>query len=94
MKSPFKVNMHLVKYYMDSCAPCKELDKVLSQVDLGGITYESLDIFQQDRLEIQRIAVRGAPTMILYEDGSKQTEIKRITGSMSKKQLEVWLGLT
>lgn len=85
--------MHLVKYYMDLCQPCKELDRVLSEIDLGEITYESLDIYKQDRLELTNLKVRGAPTMILYEDATKQVEIKRFTGSMSKNNLMIWLGL-
>ncbi len=85
--------MHLVKYYMDLCQPCKELEGVLSGIDLGDITYESLNIYDQDRLELTNLKVRGAPTCILYEDATKQVELRRFTGSTSRKNLMVWLGL-
>lgn len=85
--------MHLVKYHMPNCAPCLELERNLNSLDLGSITLECLDVFEQDRLTIQNLRVKGAPTMILYTDATKQVEIKRFTGSLSRNNLAIWLGL-
>ena len=85
--------MHLVKYYMNLCQPCKELDKALLTLDLGSITYENRDIYEEPRLKLQNLGIRGVPTMVLYADDSCEVEIKRSTGSMSPARLKAWLGL-
>lgn len=83
--------MKLTVYSMQNCQPCKQLKQVLKEVPLDGITLEELDVHEVGREELMKVQVKGAPTLILYDDQGK--EVQRKTGVVTKKQLEVFLGL-
>lgn len=83
--------MKLTVYSMLNCQPCKHLKQALSELDLGDIVLEEVDVHALGREALMKVQVKGAPTSILYDDLG--VEIKRRTGSMSKEQLKLFLSL-
>lgn len=83
--------MKLTVYSMQNCQPCKQLKQVLKEVNLDGFTLEELDVHEVGREWLMKVQVKGAPTLILYDD--QGNEVQRKTGVVTKKQLETFLGL-
>lgn len=83
--------MRLVKYQSTWCQSCKTQTSLLNSIDLGDIALESIDIDNLDMQQLSKVKVHGIPTLILYDN--QGNEIKRKSGALTKKQLEVFLGL-
>ena len=83
--------MKLVKYQSAWCQSCKTQTSLLNTIDLGDIILEQIDIDNLDMQQLSKVKVHGIPTLILYDN--QGNEIKRKTGALTKKQLEVFLGL-
>ena len=83
--------MKLVKYQSVWCQSCKTKTSLLNMIDLGDIVLEQIDIDNLDMQQLSKVKVHGIPTLILYDN--QGNEIKRKSGDLTKKQLEVFLGL-
>ena len=83
--------MKLVKYQSAWCQSCKTQTSLLNTIDLGDIILEQIDIDNLDMQQLSKVKVHGIPTLILYDN--QGNELKRKTGALTKKQLEVFLGL-
>lgn len=83
--------MKLVKYQSTWCQSCKTQTSLLNTIDLGDIILEQIDIDNLDMQQLSKVKVHGIPTLILYDN--QGNELKRKTGALTKKQLEVFLGL-
>ena len=83
--------MKLVKYQSAWCQSCKTQSSLLNTIDLGDIVLEQVDIDNLDMQQLSKVKVHGIPTLILYDD--QGNELKRKTGSLTKKQLQDFLGL-
>ena len=83
--------MRLVKYQSAWCQSCKTQTSLLNTIDLGDIILEQIDIDNLDMQQLSKVKVHGIPTLILYD--KQGNEIKRKSGALTKKQLEVFLGL-
>lgn len=83
--------MKLVKYQSAWCQSCKTQTSLLNTIDLGDIILEQIDIDNLDMQQLSKVKVHGIPTLILYDN--QGNEIKRKSGALTKKQLEVFLGL-
>ena len=83
--------MKLVKYQSAWCQSCKTQTSLLNTIDLGDIILEQIDIDNLDVQQLSKVKVHGIPTLILYDN--QGNEIKRKSGALTKKQLEVFLGL-
>ena len=83
--------MKLVKYQSAWCQSCKTQTSLLNAIDLGDIILEQMDIDNLDMQQLSKVKVHGIPTLILYDN--QGNELKRKTGSLTKKQLEDFLGL-
>lgn len=83
--------MKLVKYQSAWCQSCKTQTSLLDTIDLGDIILEQIDIDNLDMQQLSKVKVHGIPTLILYDN--QGNEIKRKSGALTKKQLEVFLGL-
>ena len=76
---------------MENCQPCKQMKQVLSEVTLGDIVLEELDVHAVGREVLMKVNVKGAPTSILYDN--QGNELRRKAGALTKKQLEDFLGI-
>lgn len=77
--------MKIIKFYSDTCGPCKVLDSNLKK---AGIDYESINANsdENDTL-IEKYKIRAVPTLIKEENG---IEIARHIGIMTEEQLKHW----
>lgn len=83
--------MKLVQYYINPCQSCDQIANLLRGMDLSHIHWEKVDASNLDLSCLQKIKVKRVPTLILYDN--QGNEVKRKTGALTKKQLEVFLGL-
>ena len=83
--------MKLTVYSMENCQPCKQLKQVLNDAFLDDIELEELDVHAVGREALMKVNVKGAPALILYDN--QGNEIKRKTGTLTKEQLRLFLGL-
>jgi thioredoxin-like negative regulator of GroEL len=79
--------MKVIKRFTASwCGPCKVLASNLKDIRTD-IPIEVVDI-DQDMATAASAAVRGVPTLIMYDSG---TELKRHVGVMSASQFQAWV---
>ena len=83
--------MKLVKYQSAWCQSCKTQTSLLNTIDLGDIVLEQIDIDNLDMQQLSKAKVHGIPTLFLYDN--QGNELKRKSSALTKKQLEVFLGL-
>lgn len=76
----------VLRFTASWCQPCKMLAKNLESVNTD-LPIEVVDI-DEDTEKAISYNVRGVPTLVMI-DGD--TEVKRVTGMISLKQLEDWL---
>lgn len=77
--------MKIIKFYSDTCGPCKVLDSNLKK---AGIEYESVNANsdENDAL-VEKYGIRAVPTLIKEDNG---VEIARHVGIMTEEQLKHW----
>lgn len=76
--------MKILKFYSNTCGPCKALEKNLQE---AKIDYESIDVEANDEL-IDTYSIRGIPTLIKLND--KDEVIDKYVGVMNVEQLKNW----
>lgn len=77
--------MKIIKFYSDTCGPCKVLDSNLKK---AGIDYESINANsdENDTL-VEKYKIQSVPTLIKEENG---VEVARHIGIMTGEQLKHW----
>lgn len=83
--------MRLLKFGSAWCQSCKTQTALLNSLDLSEYILEQIDIDNLDRQYLSKMKVSGIPTLILQDDHGN--ELRRKTGSLTKKQLQDFLGL-
>ena len=83
--------MKLVQYHINPCQSCDQIANLLRGMDLSHIHWEKVDTSNLELAHLQKTQVKTVPTLILYDN--QGNEIKRKSGALTKKQLEVFLGL-
>ena len=78
----------LYKFSASWCQPCKQLSKVLAEVDTSNYTIIEIDI-DEDVVKTASYGIRGVPTLVILDENL--VEVNRKTGSMTKAQLEQFL---
>ncbi len=76
----------VLRFTASWCGPCKMLAKNLENINTN-IPIEVVDIDENNEIAID-YGIRGVPTLVML-DGN--TEMKRLVGMQSLKQLEDWL---
>lgn len=77
----------LVDFYADWCAPCKMMAPIIDEFaheHVGQVLVAKLDTDRNPATSM-RFAIRGIPTLIVFELGR---ETKRLTGAVGRAQLE------
>ena len=82
-------NKQVLKFYADSCGPCKMLSKSLDSMYPLPIRVSEVDIETSPEIA-QKYGIRGVPTMILLEDGE---EIGRMVGYQGDRAVKDFLGV-
>lgn len=83
--------MKLTVYSMENCQPCKQLKQVLNDAFLDDIELEELDVHAVGREALMKVNVKGAPTLILYDN--QGTELRRKSGALTGEQLRNFLNI-
>ena len=80
--------MKVSLYSAPWCGSCQTVKQSLNSICTEDLEIEVLDV---DTLGMQALSKVGIPSLILYDN--QGNEIKRKSGALTKKQLEVFLGL-
>ena len=83
--------MKLSVYSASWCASCGTLKQSLNSIDTEDLEIEILDVDTLGMQALSKVGIKGIPSLILYDN--QGNEIKRKSGALTKKQLEVFLGL-
>lgn len=80
----------IVKFYSDSCVPCKAMSPIFDEIiDELGFYYESLNISDPDnRQQALEAGVRSVPSFVVY---TEQGEVLSRSGVMSKEALKSFI---
>ena len=77
--------MKIIKFYSDSCSPCKVIDTNLKK---AGIEYISINVNDDNNYPIvEKYKIKSIPTIVKEKDN---IEIDRYTGIMTVEQLKNW----
>ena len=83
--------MKVSVYSASWCASCGTLKQSLNSICTEDLEIEVLDVDTLGMQALSKVGIKGIPSLILYDN--QGNEIKRKSGSLTKKQLEVFLGL-
>lgn len=76
--------MKLIKFYSDTCIPCRLLEQNLQKTD---IEYISVNCNDNNESLIEKYNISSVPVLIKEEDGK---EIDRHNGVMTVQQIKDW----
>lgn len=80
------MSKRVLRFTASWCQPCKMLARTLEDVNTG-VPIEVVDIDVHPEVATD-YGIRGVPTLVML-DGN--IEVKRISGTVVKKDLEKWL---
>ena len=83
--------MKLSLFTASWCASCGTLKQSLNSINTEDLEIEVLDVDTLGMQALSKVGIKGIPSLILYDN--QGNEIKRKSGALTKKQLEVFLGL-
>ncbi|MNH66479.1 Thioredoxin [compost metagenome] len=82
-----KIDVELLKFYQDNCAPCKSVDSYLKSLD---VKYSSINVYENPD-KASEYGIISIPVVILLNDegievkrsiGFKPEEIKQMTANL------------
>ncbi len=76
----------ILKFSASWCAPCKQLSKILVDINTD-VPIEELDVEENQELAIH-YGIRNVPVLVAIEDGK---EVARLVGMKSKEQVTDWI---
>ena len=83
--------MKVILYSAQWCSSCQTVKQALNSICTEDLEIEVLDVDTLGMQALSKVGIKGIPSLILYDN--QGNEIKRKSGSLTKKQLEVFLGL-
>ena len=83
--------MKLSLFTASWCASCSTVKQSLNSICTEYLEIEVLDVDTLGMQALSKVGIKGVPSLILYDN--QGNEIKRKSGALTKKQLEVFLGL-
>ena len=73
------------------CSACSTVKQALNSIPTEDLEIEVLDVDTLGMQALSKVGIKGIPSLILYDN--QGNELKRKSGALTKKQLEVFLGL-
>ena len=83
--------MKLSLYSASWCASCGTLKQSLNSINTKDLEIEVLDVDTLGKQALDKAGIKGIPSLILYDN--QGNELRRKSGTLTKKQLEDFLGL-
>ena len=79
--------MKIIKFYSDTCGPCRVLDANLKKL---GVKYESINVNEDTGFDmIDKYKIQSVPVLIKEDDNGNV--IARHNGLLNIEQLKEWL---
>jgi thioredoxin 1 len=76
---------HVLYFTAEWCSPCKKTKPIVEELNKENHTkFQIIDVDSELEL-VKKFEIRSVPTFILIRDG---IQVKRVTGSQTKGQLE------
>ena len=82
--------MKLSLFTASWCASCSTVKQSLNSICTNDLEIQVIDIDTLGMQALSKVGIKGIPSLILYDN--QGNEIKRKSGALTKKQLEVFLG--
>jgi len=73
------------------CGSCQTVKQSLNSICTNDLEIQVIDIDTLGMQALSKVGIKGIPSLILYDN--QGNELKRKSGALTKKQLEVFLGL-
>ena len=83
--------MKLLQYSIDNCKSCDQISNLLTKINIKDILLDKIDAASLSPESLKQAGIKTVPTLVLLND--KGQEVSRKSGALTKKQLEVFLGL-
>ena len=83
--------MKVSLYSAPWCGSCQTVKQSLNSICTEDLEIEVLDVDTLGMQALSKVEIKGIPSLILYDN--QGNELKRKSGALTKKQLEVFLGL-
>ena len=83
--------MKVSLYSAPWCGSCQTVKQSLNSICTNDLEIQVIDIDTLGMQALSKVGIKGIPSLILYDN--QGNELKRKTGALTKKQLEVFLGL-
>ena len=83
--------MKLLQYSIDNCKSCDQISNLLTKLNIKDILLDKIDAASLSPESLKQAGIKTVPTLVLLND--KGQEVSRKSGALTKKQLEVFLGL-
>ena len=83
--------MKVSLYSAPWCGSCQTVKQALNSIPTEDLEIEILDVDTLGMQALSKVGIKGIPSLILYDN--QGNELKRKTGSLTKKQLEDFLGV-
>ena len=83
--------MKVSLYSAPWCGSCQTVKQSLNSICTEDLEIEVLDVDTLGMQALSKVGIKGIPALILYDN--QGNELKRKSGALTKKQLEVFLGL-
>ena len=83
--------MKVSLYSAPWCGSCQTVKQSLNSICTEDLEIEILDVDTLGMQALSKVGIKGIPSLILYDN--QGNEVKRKSGALTKKQLEVFLGL-
>jgi len=74
----------LVDFWADWCAPCKQMEPILAQIDELVVPVGKMEVEAFPEIA-QRLEIVSIPTLILFKDGNP---VRRIVGAQPYRIIE------
>lgn len=74
--------MKILKFYTDTCMPCRMVGKLLESMNLAVDSINAL----QDVAKVEEYNICTTPTLVFLNDENK--EVARTTGPVTKGQIQ------
>ena len=83
--------MKVSLYSAPWCGSCQTVKQSLNSICTNDLEIQVIDIDTLGMQALSKVGIKGIPSLILYDN--QGNEIKRKSGALTKKQLEVFLRL-
>jgi len=78
--------LHVIKVGAQWCAPCKMLEKTITEIEptLEDVHFYEIDVDDVDERIIEKFGIQNVPVILFFNDG---LQVDRVVGARGRKDL-------